>query len=110
MKSEEDVVYGGNTAKWAKFANSLKLRIAVRLLAQNESKAKQIAADVASASCGYIDALDEDVRFNKGKVRLTGNEGYRLLRLLHGFPHRHTVKFLLPSHWLRKQTAQHRRE
>ena len=76
MKSEEDVVYGGNTAKWAKFANSLKLRIAVRLLAQNESKAKQIAADVASASCGYIDALDEDVRFNKGKVRLTGNEGY----------------------------------
>ena len=37
MKSEEDVVYGGNTAKWAKFANSLKLRIAVRLLAQNES-------------------------------------------------------------------------
>lgn len=83
MKSEEDVVYGGKTANWAKFANSLKLRIAVRLLVQNESKAKQIAADVVNASCGYIDALDEDVRFNKGQVRLSGDESYVNDRIYH---------------------------
>ena len=83
MKSEQDVVYGGDTQKWAKFANSLKLRIAVRLLGQNESKAKQVASAVTSASCGYIDALDEDVRFNKGEVRLTGDEGYVNDRIYH---------------------------
>lgn len=83
MSSGQDVVYGGDTQKWAKFANSLKLRIAVRLLAQNETKAKQVAAAVASASCGYIDAVDEDVRFNKGENFLTGDQGYVNDRIYH---------------------------
>lgn len=83
MKADQDVVYGGDKAKWAKFANSLKLRIAVRLLAQNEAKAKQIAADVEGAACGYLNTLDEDVRFNKGQVRLTGDQGYVNDRIYH---------------------------
>ncbi len=83
MISNEDVVFSGDVAKWAKFANSLKLRIAVRLLTQNESKAKQIANEVANASCGYINALNEDVRFNKGEVRLSGDEGYVNDRIYH---------------------------
>lgn len=83
FSADQDVVYGGNVTKWAKFANSLKLRIAVRLLAQNETLAKQIAAEVESASCGYLDALNEDVRFNKGQVRLTGDEGYVNDRIYH---------------------------
>ena len=68
MTTTQDVVYGGNMGKWAKFANSLKLRIAVRLLAQKPDQAKQIAATVASASCGYIDAIEDDVMFNKSTV------------------------------------------
>ena len=83
MKADQDVVYGGNKAKWAKFANSLKLRIAVRLLAQDEARAKQIAAAVESASCGYLNSLDEDVRFHKGDVRLTGDQGYVNDRIYH---------------------------
>lgn len=83
MSSDQDAVYNGNTSRWAKFANSLKLRIAVRLLAQNETKAKQIATEVENAACGYIDALDEDVRFNKGQVRLSGDEGYVNDRIYH---------------------------
>ena len=83
IKANEDVVYSGDRKKWAKFANSLKLKIAVRMLAQNESKAKQVAAEVASSPAGYLNALDEDVRFNKGKVRLTGDEGYVNDRIYH---------------------------
>ena len=83
MKADQDVVYGGDKAKWAKFANSLKLRIAVRLLSQNEAKAKQIASEVESASCGYLNSLDEDVRFHKGDVRLTGDQGYVNDRIYH---------------------------
>lgn len=84
MSSSQDVVYGGDLTKWAKFANSLKLRIAVRLLAQNETKAKQIAAAVVSASCGYIDDVDDDCRFGKGTSYLTGSDsGYVNDRIYH---------------------------
>jgi len=84
MSSSQDVVYGGDLSKWAKFANSLKLRIAVRLLAQNETKAKQIAAAVVSASCGYIDDVDDDCRFCKGTSFLTGSDsGYVNDRIYH---------------------------
>ena len=85
MQSSQDVVYKGDTNKWAKFANSLKLRIAVRLLAQNENKAKQVASAVVNASCGYIDTLDEDVRFNKGAVALTGSVDDYIYHWSNGF-------------------------
>ncbi len=74
ISSTQDVVYGGDVAKWAKFANSLKLRIAVRLLSQNKSKALSIASEVASASCGYIDSIDDDVLFNKCTVSNNSND------------------------------------
>lgn len=64
----QDAVFGGKVEKWAKFANSLKLRIAVRLLDQNPTLAKQIASEVESATCGYIDSLDDAVLFNKSTV------------------------------------------
>ena len=70
----QDAVYGGKVEKWAKFANSLKLRIAVRLLAQNPTLAKQIASEVESASCGYIDSVDDAVLFNKATVNNDSND------------------------------------
>ena len=83
MQSDQDVVYKGEKAKWAKFANSLKLRIAVRLLAQNPTKAKEIAAAVESASCGFISETGDDVRFSKGSTKLTGDDGYIDDRIYH---------------------------
>lgn len=74
MTSSQDVVYGGDVAKWAKLANSLKLRIAVRLLAQDATRAKQIASAVASASCGYIDSMDETMMFNKAQTNTQSND------------------------------------
>lgn len=65
MTSSQDVIYGGNVKKWAKFANSLKLRIAVRLLNQDPTQAKAIASSVEKAACGYLDSMDDDVLFNK---------------------------------------------
>ena len=69
MRSSQDVIYGGDMAKWAKLANSLKLRIAVRLLAQDPAKAKAIAAAVTSKP--YIDDVSDDMIFNKA---LTGSD------------------------------------
>lgn len=64
--SSQDVVFNGDLKKWAKFANSLKLRIAVRLLAQKKSDALAVAAAVKSSSAGMITEVQDDVLFNKG--------------------------------------------
>ena len=83
IKSEQDVVYGGDKAKWAKLANSMKLRIAVRLLTQNPTKAKQIANEVETASCGFLNSNEDDMLFTKGKQKLTGDDGYVNDRMYH---------------------------
>ena len=71
----QDVVCGGKLDKWAKFANSLKLRLAVRYMATDMAKAKAIASEVKSASCGYIDSLDDAIIFNKGTNFSNGGTG-----------------------------------
>jgi hypothetical protein len=40
-----DVIYGGNVAKWKKFANSLKLRIAIRMSDKEPALAKAAAEE-----------------------------------------------------------------
>lgn len=62
----QDFVYQGNIGKWAKFANSLKLKIAVRLLHVNKAKALEIAQQVASSPVGIMDSLDDDFFYCKG--------------------------------------------
>src|SRR5690606_20069941 len=43
-----DIVYQGDVTKWIKSANAVKLRIATRLLSQNEAKAREIITGVVS--------------------------------------------------------------
>ena len=75
MVATQDVICGGKLDKWAKFANSLKLRLAVRYMASDMAKAKSIVAAVKSASCGYIDSLDDAILFNKGTNYSNGGTG-----------------------------------
>lgn len=46
--SSNDIIYQGDVTKWIKCANAVKLRIATRLLSQNEDKAKEIISSVVS--------------------------------------------------------------
>src|SRR5699024_78668 len=57
---EQDFVYGGSWSQWAKFINSLKLRIAVRLLHQNREKALNIAETVVNNQFGPIMTVDDN--------------------------------------------------
>lgn len=63
---EQDFVYKGKLDKWAKFANSLKLKIAVRLLHVNKAKALAIANEVANSPVGIMSSLDDDFFYCKG--------------------------------------------
>ncbi|QZT37161.1 SusD/RagB family nutrient-binding outer membrane lipoprotein [Halosquirtibacter xylanolyticus] len=59
----QDFVYGSDWSKWAKFTNSLRLKIAVRLLHQNRAKAIQIAESVVNHPAGFMTTLSDDFNY-----------------------------------------------
>jgi hypothetical protein len=58
-----DVIYGNNIALWKKFANSLRLRIALRIADREPAKAKQVLADIQTEGGSYISANTETAQF-----------------------------------------------
>jgi len=67
---EQDLIYEGNYTKWAKFCNLLKLKIAARLVNKDKAKAIQIAEEVANSSVGYMNKLEDDFVYQRGKLWL----------------------------------------
>lgn len=62
----QDFVYKGDTKLWAKFANSLKLKIAVRMLHTDKARALKIAEEVVKSKAGYMKSLEDDFFYCKG--------------------------------------------
>ena len=54
-----DIIYGNNITLWKKFANSLRLRIALRVADRDAAKAKQVLDDIQAEGSGYIGANGE---------------------------------------------------
>ena len=54
-----DLVYAGDYAKWVKFANSLKLRMAMRIVNVEPGYAQQKAEQAVSHPLGVIETQDE---------------------------------------------------
>ena len=70
----QDVIYGGDYSKWAKFCNLLKLKIAARLINQDRATALKVASEVGASAAGYMDGLGDDFVYTKGtKYYGTGN-------------------------------------
>ena len=63
---KQDFIYGGDYSKWARFANSLKLKIAVRMLHADKARALQIAKEVTQSPAGYMDNPEHDFIYNRG--------------------------------------------
>jgi hypothetical protein len=49
-----DILYNNNILNWKKFANSLRLRIALRIADREPEKAKQVIAEIQAEGSGYI--------------------------------------------------------
>lgn len=64
--SSNDIVYGGDVSKWLKFANGVKLKIAVRLLHQDKARALKIAAEVGASDNNIMSGSSDDFVYNKG--------------------------------------------
>ncbi|WP_047445855.1 SusD/RagB family nutrient-binding outer membrane lipoprotein [Alistipes sp. ZOR0009] len=71
---KQDFVYQGDLAKWAKFTNSLKLKIAVRYLSIDKAKALKIAEEVVNSSAGVLDGLTDDFIYNRATAQ-DGEDG-----------------------------------
>lgn len=65
--AKQDFIYNGDVAKWAKFANSMKLKLAARLINEDRARAIAIANEVAKSPVGVLSELGDDLVFNKGK-------------------------------------------
>ncbi|MEZ5104831.1 MAG: SusD/RagB family nutrient-binding outer membrane lipoprotein [Draconibacterium sp.] len=92
VMGNQDVIYGGDYSKWAKYCNLLKLKIAARLVNIDNAKALTIASEVANSSAGYMDDLDDDFIYNRGvKYYGTGNEMWI------GYAGRNLVDFMVAN-------------
>lgn len=86
----QDFIYNGDLTKWAKLANSLKLKIAARLINTNLDKALTIANQVISSPAGLLDdANDGDLIYNRGKNSNHWNNDFP-----HGVGHDLLIDFL----------------
>ena len=59
-----DYIYGGNVEKWCKFANSLKLRLAMRIVYADFQKAKEMAESAVNHEVGVMASNDDIAKFS----------------------------------------------
>lgn len=76
--ASQDIIFKGDVKKWAKLANSLKLKLASRLINVNKERAIQIVNEAAKSPVGFITSRDEDFIMNKGKDNNNFNNDVRL--------------------------------
>lgn len=62
LTATADYVYSGDITKWVKFANSLKLRLAMRIVYANRSLAEEKAQEAIQG--GVIEANDDNAQWN----------------------------------------------
>lgn len=63
----QDFIYKGDVKKWAKLANSLKLKIAARLINTDRAKAIKIVNEAVASPVGFLESAEDDLVYNRGK-------------------------------------------
>ncbi|MCJ7934225.1 MAG: SusD/RagB family nutrient-binding outer membrane lipoprotein [Chryseobacterium sp.] len=66
-----DLVYHGNITQWAKLANSLKLRLAMRMSYADPAKSKQYAEEALTSSAGLITDNADNALISVGQSELS---------------------------------------
>lgn len=71
--AEYDLVYGGDYSKWVKFANSLKLRLAMRCSFVDPTLAKAMAEEAVNHVYGVIVSNDDNAELTSGNGIIVNN-------------------------------------
>ena len=60
ISAKADYIYGGSAEKWCKFANSLKLRLAMRIVYADPATARTMAESAVSHEIGVMTSNDDN--------------------------------------------------
>lgn len=71
--ASQDPIYAGDVSKWAKLANSVKLKLAARLLSQDKTRALAIASEVGKSATGVLNGAGDDFLFSKAQSAANTN-------------------------------------
>lgn len=74
--ANQDFIYKGDLTKWAKLTNSLKLKIAARLVNKDRARAIKLVEEVAASPAGMIETTADDFVYNKGKFDNNWNNDF----------------------------------
>lgn len=61
-----DAVYGGDITKWVKYANSLMLRLAMRVSYADQTLASTYALRAVNSKLGLMTSVDDEAKMSKG--------------------------------------------
>ena len=65
-----DYIYGGDADKWARFANTLRLRLALRVVYANPSLAKAEAEKSLTSSVGFLEDASDRAQITSSSVSI----------------------------------------
>lgn len=68
LLEDYDFVYGGDAAKWVKFANSLRLRLAMRVSYANPTLARTEAEKAVGSAFGVMEANTDNATLSSAEV------------------------------------------
>ncbi|OUQ51316.1 SusD/RagB family nutrient-binding outer membrane lipoprotein [Alistipes sp. An116] len=60
IAASADNIYGGSVEKWCRFANSLKLRLAMHIVYANPTKAREMAESAVAHEVGVMSSNDDN--------------------------------------------------
>lgn len=64
IASTADYIYGGSAEKWCKLANSMKLRLAMRIVYANPTKAQQMAESAVKSEVGVFTSNADNAKMS----------------------------------------------
>ena len=71
-----DIIYGGDMEAWGRFANSLKVRLGMRMADANSTAAATVVSTAFGSSLGVISSNDENATFVFGSDQNIANPFY----------------------------------
>ena len=80
ISANADPVYGGNVEKWCKFANSLKLRLAMRIVYADKDVAEKMATEAVKSTVGVFTSNDDNATLKAVAFGDKGNPLYTAVK------------------------------
>jgi hypothetical protein len=75
--AKSDAVFAGDLLKWKKFANTLRLRVALRIANANPAESKKVIGEVLADEANTINSLNETAKASWGNLSSTWSYLYQ---------------------------------